>query len=362
MRRWNTQLKWNTLFKRICAVAALACAAFAAAAAEANSWQQINQELGRPEGWQQIAQHSAFVLGEPTSLGQVGDQEAFSIPFGSYPNIDGSTVAVPMAVEFARQHIRLSDEDLQGFVFFSTTHGAYQNLIRREPGGLTMIASAFAQMDADQPVDLIIVTEPSEDELALAREHGVGLVQEPVCYDAFVFIAHKDNPVDNLTVADLRRIYAGEVTSWQAFGGPDVKILAYQREPNSGSQTAMEKMVMEGRPMTGAQPLTIVTGMGELVQRVGAYEDRAHSLGYTYLYYIDTLYRSDDIKVLSIDGISPTPENIRSGAYPFSTNYYGVIRAGDEDETGGQFLTWMLGEEGQRCIAQAGYIPMMEVR
>jgi len=336
--------------------------AFVLAAAEANSWQQINQELGRPDGWRQIVEHSAFALGGRTSLGQVSGQEAYSVAFGSYPCIDGSTVAVPMAMEFARQHIGLSDEDLQGFVFFSTTHGAYENLIRRRPSGVTMIASQFAQMDDAQPVDLIIATGPSDDELALAQEHGVTLVTEPVCYDAFVFIVHRDNPIDNLSVADLRRIYAGEAKSWKDFGGPDVEIFAYQREPNSGSQTAMEKMVMEGRPMDGAQPFLIATEMGGLIRSIGNYEDRAHSLGYTYLYYIETLYKSDDIKVLSIDGVAPTPENIRSGAYPFGANYYGVIRGGDEGAVGGQFLKWMLFEEGQRCIAQAGYIPMMEVR
>ncbi|MCL1796574.1 MAG: substrate-binding domain-containing protein [Clostridia bacterium] len=348
--------------KWVCMLVVAVYAALPPVAAQAGSWQQINQDLGRPDGWRRIVEHSEFEFGGRTSLGQINGQEVFSIAFGDYPNIDGSTVAVPMAMEFARQHAGLSDEDVQGFVFFSTTHGAYENLIHRRPGGLTMIASQFAQMDDAQPVDLVIATEPSDDELALAQEHGVVLVTEPVCYDAFVFIVHKDNPIENLSVAELRSIYSGEVKSWKNFGGLDEEIFAYQREPNSGSQTAMEKMVMEGRPMDGAQPIGIVSEMGELIRCIGAYEDRAHSLGYTYLYYIDTLYKSDDIKVLSIDGVAPTPENIRSGAYPFTTNYYGVIRAGDKNAAGGRFLHWMLSEEGQRCIAQAGYISMTEVR
>ena len=98
--------------------------------------------------------------------------------------------------------------------------------------------------------------------------------------------------------------------------------------------------------------------MGELVDAVAEYENETASLGYTYRYYIDTLYKNDNIKTIAVDGIAPTDDNIRSGAYPFTTNYYGVIREGDEEEIGGQFLEWILSDEGQKCVAQAGYIPM----
>lgn len=68
-----------------------------------------------------------------------------------------------------------------------------------------------------------------------------------------------------------------------------------------------------------------------------------------------------DIKVLAIDGVSPTPENLRNGTYPLTITYYGVIRAEDEDNVGGRFLDWMVSEEGQRCIDQAGYVTVKDV-
>ena len=72
--------------------------------------------------------------------------------------------------------------------------------------------------------------------------------------------------------------------------------------------------------------------LGETCYFGAEYENETASLGYTYRYYIDTLYKNDNIKTIAVDGIAPTDDNIRSGAYPFTTNYYGVIREGDEEE------------------------------
>jgi phosphate transport system substrate-binding protein len=335
--------------------------AMGASAQSAGSWASINQELARPENWRQIVTESGFSLGEKSQIGEAGGQPIYEIDFGTYPSIDGSTVSVPMVMEFARQHLRLPEEEVKGFSFLSTTHTAYEHLILRQPNGSALLPSQGAAMDEKHPVDLIIATEPSDEELALAAQNGVTLVKKPVCFDAFVFITHKDNPVESLTVEQIQKIYSGEITNWNQAGGPDEKIVPYQREKNSGSQTAMENLVMKGLPISAAEPIQIVGGMEGLVRQVGDYQNGLSSLGYTYKFYIDTLYKSDDIKTISVDGIAPTPENMRSGAYPFTTNYYGVIRAGEEQASGGLFLDWMLSEEGQECIVQAGYIPMAEL-
>jgi phosphate transport system substrate-binding protein len=337
------------------------CGMMLTGALSQGSWEQINQELARPEDWKQIVTASTFHLGEKTEIGSAGGQTLYEMKFGTYPSIDGSTVSVPMVMEFAREHLLLPEEEVKGFSFLSTTHTAYEHLILREPNGSAQLPSQSAAMDENHPVDLIIATEPSDEELALAAENGVTLVKKPVCFDSFVFITHKDNPVDGLTVEQIQKIYTGEITNWSEVGGPEGKILAYQRSKNSGSQTAMENLVMKGLPLTAAQPNFVTGDMEGLVRQVGDYENGPYSIGYTYKFYIDTLYKSDDIKVLSINGIAPANENLRNGTYPFTTSYYGVIRAGEEQASGGLFLDWMLSEEGQKCIVQAGYIPMIEL-
>ena len=327
------------------------------------SWLHITQTIERGADWRRIVNDSPFQLGEKTVKGSWhvpdGTQDYYEIAHGTYPSIDGSTVAVPMAVEFARQHLGLSDDDSASFVGFSTTHQAYENLITKAPNYAAGMfrGDEAVFLDDTHPVDLIIVTGPSADELALAARYGVTLIQKPVCYDAFVFITHKNNPVDDLTLEQIRDIYSGKITNWKEVGGDNVPIAAYQREENSGSQTGMIDLVMKDTPMLPPEKVKVAIGMGMLIDVVAEYRNNNASIGYTYKYYIDNLYKNEDIKTLRIGGIPANEENIRSGAYPLSVCYYGVIRDGDEDSAGGRFLAWMLSEEGQACIEQAGYIP-----
>ena len=321
----------------------------------------INQPMDKADGWVQIVENSPFPLGETVekSYGSVMYRET---AYGDYPSLDGSTVSVPMAREFARQHLNLQEIELDAFVRFSTTHDAYVNLIEKKPNLGAELILTGSVMEERRPVDIFIGTEPSDEELALAEANGVKLTITPVCYDAFVFIVHKDNPIESLTVEQIRSIYAGEICYWSdvgidVFEEEDADMLrAYTRQRNSGSQTAMENLVMNGKPMAEAM-LNVyqVYEMSTLVRHVGEYENGTGALGYTYKFYINTLYKDEGIKTIGIDGIEPTEENIRSGVYPFATCYYAVTREGENEE----FVQWMKSEEGQKCIQQAGYMPYM---
>ena len=321
------------------------------------SWGAINQDVERGKDWKQIVTDSPFKLGEITPVNEDGFVNNYCDK-GTYPHIDGSTVCVPMAVEFARQHLGFEDTTANQFVQFSTTHYAYEKLMDPMNQSQNYVHYQLDAIIDMKGVDLVIATEPSDEELSFADNWGITLIKEPVCYDAFVFITHKDNPVDSLTVDQIKKIYTGEITNWKDVGGKNEKIRAFQREKNSGSQTAMENLVMGGTDMIDPIEVKVIEGMGMLVDAVAEYENETASLGYTYRYYIDTLYKNDSIKTIAVDGISPTDENIRNESYPFTTNYYGVIRKGDEEKSGGQFLGWMLSDEGQKCIAQAGYIAL----
>lgn len=327
------------------------------------SWAYIQGAAERPDNWEQIVYNSPFQLGEKVFAGtwfegSEDEKDYYYINYGTFPCIDGSTVAVPMAVEFAWQHLGMDDSEGNIFTWFSTTDQAYTNLITKSPYSGGMIVDENALTSPDQQVDILIATEPSADELALAKKYKVKLIQKPVCWDAFVFIVNKDNPVDSLTLDQVRGIYSGKITNWKELGGQDLPIVPYQREENSGSQTGMINLVMGDTPMLPPERVDVVFGMGALIDAVAEYQNSPASIGYTYKYYIDTLYKNDKIKILKINGVSPNPTDIRSGAYPLSVNYYGIIRAEDAKATGGLFLDWMLTPQGQECIAQAGYIPL----
>lgn len=335
------------------AAAVLALNAAGCAHAE-GSWGSINQEISRAVGWQDYVQETDFSLGDGTPY--PGDESITVLDWGNYPSIDGSTVCVPMAMELARQHLDLPESDLAGFVAFSTTHYAYERLIGREPNPTVTLVSRNAMLDDTHPVDLFLGTEPSDEEWAMARNAGVELVLVPVCYDAFVFLVNGENPVEGLTVQQIQDIYTADIQNWQDVGGEERIIVPYQRPKNSGSQTAMENLVMQGRVLV-AKNNFVSGGMGDLVSAIGDYDNGRASLGYSYLYYVDVLYKSGTVKVLAVDGVKPTAENLRSGAYPFTTCYYAVYRAGDDQAAA--FADWLVSEPGQRSIAQAGYVPIM---
>ena len=311
----------------------------------------INANIARRENWEQIVFDSPFQI----AIRQVDRLT----PLGTYPYIEGSTVCIPMGAEFARQHLGMDDDGARRFSRFSTTPVAYDMLIRRTGSIVDRLRPEDRSFYIGPGVvDLILVTQPSDDELSRASQAGVELVIEPICWDAFVFITHKDNPVNSLTIEQIRQIYSGDVEYWSELGGLNQKIVAYQREQNSGSQTTMEKQVMGGLPMMPAPMARILEGMGNLVDAVSEYVNDQYSIGYTFRYYVDNLYLNEDIKILEIDGISPADENIRDRSYPFATIYYAVYRQENKDGTAGEFVAWILSEEGQRCIELAGYVPI----
>ena len=341
----------------LCALLALTlCLPLGLAGAESASWKQINQSLERGEDWVRIVKDtSAFRLG---GLMPLEHSEGLYIgQWATYPSIDGSTVCVPMAMEWARQWLDLAEEDLNGFVNFSTTPYAYDRLTQGKPNPMVTIASRGIMMDDTHPVDLVVGTAPNADERKAAEEAGVKLVMVPICCDAFVFLVNADNPVNTLTADQIRGIYGGAIHLWSEVGGPEgLTIDAYQRPHGSGSQTAMEELVMDGFQLVAAQENYISMGMDDLIHQVGNYDNAPTALGYSYLYYVNGLYRSGSVKVLAVDGIEPTDENLQSGAYPFTVNYYAVYAEGNE--TAAAFAQWLISDEGQATIAQAGYVPL----
>ena len=211
-------------------------------------------------------------------------------------------------------------------------------------------------MDDAHPIDLVLATYPNADERQAAADAGVELVYVPFCCDAFIFMVNDQNPVDSLTVRQIREIYTGQVLSWSQVGGEERPLDAYQRPHGSGSQTAMEEMVMQGLKMSNVTEAYISGGMADAIRQVGNYDNGPSAIGYSYLYYVNELVENGGIKVLSIDGVAPTDENLQSGAYPFTVNYYAVYRRGDENTEA--FVNWLVSDAGQQAVRQAGYVPL----
>jgi phosphate transport system substrate-binding protein len=207
--------------------------------------------------------------------------------------------------------------------------------------------------------DLIFVTYPSENEWAQARDLGVEMEITPIAKDALVFLVNAENPVDGVSLDQLRDIYTGKITNWKALGGADGAIVPYQRPPDSGSQTLLTKLVMGGRAPMRPPAEWLAETMGSLVEVVSGYDNAREAVGYSMFYYVNNMYGNDRFKLLGIDGTKPSRDTITRGAYPLEDHYYAVIRKDTPAHSPARKLVaWLLTEDGQRVAAKAGYIPL----
>lgn len=238
--------------------------------------------------------------------------------------------------------------------------------------------------------DLILVARaPSEDELKLAREKGVELETTAVARDALVFVVNQLNPVENLSLDQLRGIYSGKIKSWTQVGWAekpapdsganpeatvaalppsvfrrrnenfkDMDIVPYTRNRNSGSQELLDALVMRGLPrieaITESDPMTMIMEMYPVIDTIA--ED-GYGLCYTVYYYEEFMYKSAFVKTLAVDGVAPVAETIATGKYPLTADVYAVIRNDEAPASPARkLLEWILSDDGQKAVAKSGYV------
>jgi phosphate transport system substrate-binding protein len=258
----------------------------------------------------------------------------------TYPRIDGSTATIPLSQGIASELLGLSEAEAKAFIKHNTTHNAYVNLM-------------------DGKADIIFVTEPSEEELTMAKDKGIELEVVPVVKEAFVFLVNVDNPVDILTQKQIQDIYQGNTQNWKDVGGPDKEIIAYQRPDNSGSQTLMLSQVMKGLEIAKAPVELKPADMAGLIEVIAAYDNSDKAIGYSVYYYANSMYSKDTIKFVKVDGVEPTNKNISSDAYPYTSAYYAVLRKTEAKDSGARkLLQWILSDEGQKVSEDSGYVPL----
>ncbi len=300
-----------------------------------------------------------------TTAGDLGTITLYRRSLGfttaNYPAVDGSTSAHPLARVIACYLMESSwswnvhwdgtyrvfpysgNEERSDSIAYMTdhrgTHGSYVSLIQ------------------DSAELILVARMPSEDELALAQDSGVALDIQEVALDAFVFIVHAENQVNNLALQDVVDIYSGEITNWSEAGGADTTISPYQRNANSGSQELMMSLVMKDTPMLEVPDAMVLAGMTGPFLKLPY--DRA-GIAYTVYFYKEYMAGSDGlVKTIGINGVVPEYETIRDREYPLFSEVYVVVRS-DAEEGGGarRLRDWLVVPEGQNVVKQSGYVPI----
>lgn len=207
---------------------------------------------------------------------------------------------------------------------------------------------------AIQQVDLFFGARPSADQKMLAEEYGIEIEVTPIGREAFVFFVEEDNPVSDLTSEQIKAIYHGNITNWQEVGGKNQEIVAFQRPKNSGSQTMMEYFMSE-TTLKEPKAYETVDAMSGVITHVAQYANEAGALGYSFRYFLEGLNQEKHVKLLSVDGVYPSLENIENGSYPLTTSLCLITRKNDPNPYVQQMVDFILSEDGQSLIRQTGY-------
>ena len=256
----------------------------------------------------------------------------------NHPRLDGAIAALPVyAAVVQAVYVGLNKYEVRKIVACSNTPHAYKRLV-------------------DNETDIFFGVPPSREQREYAASKGLTFTETPIGREAFVFFVHKDNPVRSLSQAQIRDIYSGRVRNWKNLGGSDEAILPFQRPEGSGSQTAILR-IMEGDALIKPLREHRVAGMGDIIVCVAEYRNRANAVGYSFRWYAAVLFANPNIRLLAVDGVEPTPENIKNGAYPFITPLLAVTARPLSAESQ-KLLDWITGAQGQDLLEQVGYVPL----
>lgn len=206
-------------------------------------------------------------------------------------------------------------------------------------------------------VDILFAFGPDEKQLAVAANCEVEFELIPMGKDGFVFFNNVKNPVTNLTEDQIRSIYAGNIKNWKEVGGKNLKIEPFQRNSGSGSQTALVEF-MGDVPLMEAPSELVNTFMYGIIQQVSDYRNHRGAMGFSFHQYAKGIVGNQNIRLLSVNGVQPTQENIINGSYPIQMPFYMVVRRGERTEEMQRLIDWVLSEEGQSLVAASGYAPI----
>jgi len=244
---------------------------------------------------------------------------------GDLPVIDGAAALVPVFNSFVyslypESSVKYENGDFtaDSKLQYHNTRGAYKGIV-------------------DGTADIVFCAKPSDEQVQYGLDKGVELELTPIGREAFVFLINKKNPVDNLSMEQLKNIYNGKITNWKDVGGPNRPINVVQRNQGSGSQTTLEKLFGKDIASNFFGPL-------------GA------SIGFSFRFYVEELTTRGHIKMLSLNGVYPNKENVQSNSYPIVSNFYAVTRKGETNPNVQKVLDFILSPTGQEIINETGYV------
>jgi len=243
--------------------------------------------------------------------------------------MDGSTTVGPIAKAFAEYYMGKHPD-----VNITVSESGSGN------GAKSLINGACDVGNMSRPM--------KNSEKDAAKSAGVLPIEHVVAMDGIAMVVHESNPLQGLTIEQIRDIYTGKITNWKELGGPDLPIVVISRDTNSGTYETFETMVLKNAK---------IAGKTEYVGSNGAIRQRVMSTP-SAIGYVGLAFR-EGVKALKVNGIEATPETVVANTYPIARPLYMYTNGRPKQDTPlYDFITLSDSPEGKKIIEDTGFVPV----
>lgn len=248
--------------------------------------------------------------------------------------IKGSDTMVILAQRWAEKYMEKNPD-----VTIQVTGGGSGTGISALINGTTDFANASRPM------------KKSEIDKLKQRYNTLG-TEFKVAKDGITIYIHKDNPVEELSLAQIRAIYLGEITNWKNVGGEDAQIIVYGRENNSGTYVYFRDFVLNGKDY-----VVTMQSLPGTAAVVNAVTKDKYGIGYGGAAYAEGVKVVKVKKDDSSPAYAPTLETIKENKYPITRYLYMYSRT-KPNGVMKDYIDWILSPEGQKIVSEVGYFPV----
>uniref|UniRef100_A0A7C4YB08 Phosphate-binding protein n=1 Tax=candidate division WOR-3 bacterium TaxID=2052148 RepID=A0A7C4YB08_UNCW3 len=186
-----------------------------------------------------------------------------------------------------------------------------------------------------------------DEEIKTGREKGIFIKEIEIAKDGIVIIVNKNNPVSNITIDELKKIYTGEITNWNKLGGPNQPIVVISRDLSSGTFEVFKEIVLKNAKMS--ENCLMLASNNAVSSTVST---TPWAIGYVGLGYI-----TEDVKPLTLNNVIPSEKTVRDGTYKLSRSLYFYLNGEPKGEIN-KFIEFTLSETGQKLVKESGFIPL----
>jgi phosphate transport system substrate-binding protein len=219
-------------------------------------------------------------------------------------------------------------------------------------GGGSGVGFAALQNNAIDIADASRPIKPAEIS-ACIKAFGKKPREYKVALDGLSVYVNADNPINELSLDQLEKIFTGKAKNWKEVGGNDAPITVYSRENSSGTYEFFKEHVLKGQDF--ASSAQTMQGTAVLMQSVA--KDK-NGVGYGGAAYGQG---AKALKVSKTDGspaIEPTEDNVVSGKYPIWRYLYTYLSPEKDKGEIAAYLNWIRSDEGQKVVKEVGYYPL----